>query len=1183
MPIDNKSNKPISPAKRYILRLLDLARKDRYIGDRMPNLSVWDAAATEGLSQDKVIAAFLDGYRERPALGQRAYDVSTNYLGKKVRQYLPIFETVTYRALHDNIKALAMAWRIHPHCQVHRGEFVCIMGFADVDFAVIDIACSYAKAITVPLTSSTAGADLGEIFTNIEPVILASTIADLALSVEHAIQQKTIKSVLVFNYDDRIDAEKAIVEKAKARLKDTAIHLVLLDDLIAYGKQQSFSFLPAAENENEKLAMVIHSSGSTGKPKGACISNKAMINSWKGKRLALPRVSVIMAPFNHMMGRAEMYATLSVGGTAYFTLQPDMSTLFEDIRLARPTALLFYPRIFELIYQHFQNEVTHQVRLTKNDRAVIEAQVKAQMGKSYLGNRLLYGVVGSAPTSAKVKQFIVECFDILLLEGYGNTEAGSGSLTVEDRVSRETVLDYKLIDVPELGYFTTDKPYPRGEFCVKTKFGIKEYYKQPEATAGLMDAEGFQLTGDIVEERGPDHIVIIDRRKDVLKLSQGEYVAVGPLGKVFESGSALVHQIYVYGNSHRSYLLAVIVPEMEVAHKLLGENFTTNQLKNLIRQELQKVGQEEDLKSFEIPRDFIIEHEKFSRENDLLSSVRKYLRPALKRKYSADLEALYEAHDEAKNAKIEALKVPNSTLSTFEKLVILLESQLGIEGIETAEPRTFNELGGDSLGAALFSLSIEEIFGVSIAADVILSPTGSLQQWANLINQVQNQDQQQATFSTIHGKGATIVLAKDLELDRFLESDLLKNAKELPLADSKPSTVLLTGANGFLGHILCLEWMKKLSQSKGKLICLVRAKSNAAAYERLAKEFKGLDETLETEFHELSNRHLEVLAGDISKPLLGLSESDFNRLAVEVDRICHPAALVNHRLAYQHLFGSNVVGTAEIIRLAISHQRKPIDFISSLAVGQLLDTSKMNNEASPLLEQVPLSEYYAAGYATSKWAAEHLLQKASKAYNLTINTFRCDMILAHQNYKGQINVSDMFTRLLYSIVTTGLAPASFYIPNADGSKAKGHYDGLPVDVISKAIIGISDCDYNGYHIFNTENYHHNDGISLDRFVDWIETAGYAIHRIANHRDWVQRIKDKLRTLPEQQRQQSILDLLPAFSRPYPTNLKTADCDNFKKLVHQLNNGNDVPSLSEAFIHKCLADISLHHTKESQNK
>ena len=130
--------------------------------------------------------------------------------------------------------------------------------------------------------------------------------------------------------------------------------------------------------------------------------------------------------------------------------------------------------------------------------------------------------------------------------------------------------------------------------------------------------------------------------------------------------------------------------------------------------------------------------------------------------------------------------------------------------------------------------------------------------------------------------------------------------------------------------------------------------------------------------------------------------------------------------------------------------------------------------------------------------------------------------------------------------------------------------------MAKAIIGISDCDYKDYHTFNTENYHHEDGVSLDKFVDWIESAGHSIHRIADHREWVMRIKDKLTTLPENQRQKSVLDLLPAYSRPYPAKLNVADCTNFKGLVHQVNNGRDVPSLSEDFIHKCLADITLRN-------
>lgn len=1165
----NTSNKPISDKKRYVLRLLDLAKKDPQIGALMPIESVRNTACDTKLSLDKVMTTFLDGYAERSALAQRTYEITS----KNTRHYLPSYTAITYKVLHERIKAVAMSWRTHPKCQVHRDEFVCIMGFASIDFAVIDMACAYAKAITVPVASSTAGADLGEIFSNVEPVVLATTIADLDLSVKHAIQQKSIKSLLVFNYDKRIEQERLALENAQKELQETNTSLVLLNELIEYGQQKSFSFLPQEENENEKLAVIIHSSGSTGKPKGACISAKALIDTWQGKPRALPRITVLMAPFNHFMGRGDLYGALNIGGTAYFTLMPDMSTLFEDIRLARPTGLGFFPRIFELIHQHFQNEVTRRLRSKEDNRTVIEAAVKAEMKSTYLGDRLLLGTVGSAPTSAKVKKFIVDCFDILLIEGYGNTEAGSGSLTLDDKINRKTVIDYKLKDVPELGYYTTDKPYPRGELCVKTRFGIKQYYKQPKATAGLLDEEGYNLTGDIVEEQAPDKVVIIDRRKDVLKLSQGEYVAVGPLGKVFEGGSAVIHQIYVYGNSHRSYLLAVVVPEMEVAQKLLGDGMTENKLKNLIRAELQKVGQKEGLKSFEIPRDFIIEKEKFTRSNELLSAVRKYLRPAIKRKYGGALEAMYEAHDQIQIAESEALKDPNSTLTTEEKLIKLLESNLGYKGFETTEPRTFNQLGGDSLGAALFSMSIEEVFDVSIGADVILSPKGNIKHWAKLIESAQNDDSNRPTFLSIHGKGTKIVHLIDLQLEKFIDKDILDNVPNLKTASQQPKTVLFTGANGFLGHIVCLKWLEKLAQTGGKLICIIRAADNAAAKVRLDKKFQGIDTIFETRYNELAAQHLEVITGDISEPLLGLEEKTYNRLTKTVDRICHIAALVNHRLAYQHLFGPNVVGTTEIIRLAITHQKKAIDFISTVGVQSLLDKSNGNNEAAPLKSSIKLSNHYASGYATSKWAGERLLQQASQELGLTTNILRCDMIMPDQIYKGQINTEDIVTRLLYSIITTGLAPTSFYQLNPNDAKSNAHYDGVPVDVLADAIVGLSLDNKNQCSTFNAQNYLEDD-ISLDSFVDWIETAGYDIHRIKEHKTWYERMENKLKSLSEAQRKHSMIDIMGAYGRPYPVNANSPDCSNFKALVQQLNNGQDIPPLSETYIHKYLNDMVI---------
>ena len=88
------------------------------------------------------------------------------------------------------------------------------------------------------------------------------------------------------------------------------------------------------------------------------------------------------------------------------------------------------------------------------------------------------------------------------------------------------------------------------------------YYKRPDVTAEVFDSDGYYLSGDIVAEVGPDELVYVDRRNNVLKLSQGEFVAMSKLEAVFLD-SPLVSQIYIYGNSARPYLLAVVVPRQK--------------------------------------------------------------------------------------------------------------------------------------------------------------------------------------------------------------------------------------------------------------------------------------------------------------------------------------------------------------------------------------------------------------------------------------------------------------------------------------------------------------------------------------------------------------------------------------------------------------------------------------------
>ncbi|CQD25254.1 fatty-acid--CoA ligase [Mycolicibacterium conceptionense] len=263
------------------------------------------------------------------------------------------------------------------------------------------------------------------------------------------------------------------------------------------------------------------------------------------------------------------------------------------------------------------------------------------MRDQVLGGRFVAAMTGSAPISAELKAWTEDMLGIHLLEGYGSTEAGMALF--DGVVQRPPVIDYKLVDVPDLGYFGTDQPYPRGELLIKTENLFPGYYKRPEVTASVFDEDGFYRTGDVVAEVGPDQLRYVDRRNNVLKLAQGEFVTLAKLEAVF-GNSPLVQQIYVYGNSAQPYLLAVVVPtDPSVSKEAIAES-------------LQEVAREADLQSYEIPRDFIVETTPFSLENGLLTGIRKLAWPKLKAHYGERLEQLYAELAETQAAELRELR-----------------------------------------------------------------------------------------------------------------------------------------------------------------------------------------------------------------------------------------------------------------------------------------------------------------------------------------------------------------------------------------------------------------------------------------------------------------------------------------------------------------------------------------------
>lgn len=1162
-------------------RIRRLGAEDEQFRNAKPDLSVQAAAREPGLRLPQILETFVQGYADRPALGWRARSLVTDpATGRTTSQLLPRFDTITYRDLWANVRAVAAAWRQDAADPLAPGDFVATVGFASPEYLTLDLVCGYLGLVAVPLQQSAAASRLKPIIAEVEPRVITTGAGYLELAVDAALGSASLRQLVVFDYQPEVDDQRENLERARVRLAEAGMTVTIetFDELIERGRVLPPEPMYTGDTD-QRLAMILYTSGSTGLPKGA-MQTEQMVSKWWTAELQsdladVPVFNVNFMPLNHLGGRIPLSSAFQAGGTSYFVPESDLSTLFEDWNLVRPTDLGMVPRVAEMLYQSYQSAVDRLV-FEGADPEDADEEAKTELREHILGGRIIKSFSSTAPLAVEMKKFIEACLGVHVFDGYGLTELLM--VTRDGVMARPPVIDYKLIDVPELGYFLTDQPYPRGELLVKSETAFPGYFKRPEVTADAFDADGFYRTGDVMAELGPDRVKYVDRRNNVLKLAQGEFVAVARLEAVFAT-AALVRQLFLYGNSERPYLLAVVVPTDEALDK-----FTNDELKGALSESLRLTAKLAELQSYEIPADFLVETDPFTEDNGLLSSVGKLLRPKLKEHYSERLEARYAELAATRTAELRSLREGAADRPVIDTLRRAAESLLGLAGGPPQPDAQFLELGGDSLSALTFSNLLYDLFDVEVPVGQIISPTSNLQQIAEYVEAERESGSKRPTFATVHGRGATEVRAADLTLDRFIDAKTLTEAPNLPRATGTPHTVLLTGANGYLGRFLTLEWLQRLAERGGKLITIVRGADPDAAYRRLESVFDSGDRQLLKQFRGLAAEHLEIVVGDIGEPNLGLDQAVWDSLAQRVDLIVHPAALVNHVLPYDQLFGPNVVGTAELIRLAITTRIKPITYLSTVSVAMSVDPAKFTEDGdirttSPIR---PVDDSYANGYGNSKWGGEVLLREANDLCGVPVAVFRSDLILAHSRYAGQLNVPDMFTRLIISLLATGIAPFSFYETDADGNRAVAHYDGLPAEFVAESVTKLGEqnaisagtsVSYRSFDVMNP----HDDGISLDVFVDWLIAAGHGIRRIDDHDEWLARFETALKALPEKQRQLSVLPLLAAYRKPeQPLHGAPAPTDVFRAAVQdaKIGAGKDIPHLSAALIDKYVSDLRL---------
>ena len=214
-------------------------------------------------------------------------------------------------------------------------------------------------------------------------------------------------------------------------------------------------------------------------------------------------------------------------------------------------------------------------------------------------------------------------------------------------------IEIKLQDVPEMNYVSAGVP-PRGEICMRGPSVFKGYFMLDDKTAETIDKEGWLHTGDIGEWTAWGTLKVIDRKKNIFKLAQGEYVAAEKIEGVVMR-VPLVAQCFVYGDSLQSYLVGVVVPEPEEALKwaaakgvaapsvaaLLAQPSHAAALASDIQAQMAAACKAAKLQGFEVVKKVCLEAEAWSVENNLLTPTFKLKRNEAKKKYIDQIDAMY--------------------------------------------------------------------------------------------------------------------------------------------------------------------------------------------------------------------------------------------------------------------------------------------------------------------------------------------------------------------------------------------------------------------------------------------------------------------------------------------------------------------------------------------------------------
>jgi fatty acid CoA ligase FadD9 len=941
-----------------------------------------------------------------------------------------------------------------------RGRVGLISRRNEVEFFVADLACVFSNRVSVGLLDSLADDALFDIMATAEVEVLFTDghnaarfltgdarrrcpgLRVLVVSGAGEVSEAPDSGLRVLRFDDLVTDWDRMDPAWTSRSGVGRETPVLHHDTEGVRAMRTAGI---AEDDDDAVYTLLFTSGTTGTAKGVAVSRPQWVDVMRPRTSLWPHVEVSYLPMALGSGRTMVWRTFAAGGRVGLA-RPDAG-LLEDIRAIRPTLLEAPPSVLNALYGEYRRAVTDP---TVDRRRL--AEVKRGL-RDDLGGRLAFLATGGAASEAVVRQTMGDVLGLPVVDGYGTTE--TGAIATDGRIRAD--VDFRLLEVPELGFTADDRPHPRGELAVRTPQTIRRYFAASAADQASFTEDGFFVTGDVVEMVGERRIRIIGRRKQCFKLAGAEFVHPDVLERHFMT-SDLVRAVFVTGLPTESAVVAVVVPvdpSADTGSLLAG---------------LRAVAGREGLRPHEIPKGVVVDPPVAGRlpwtpENGLLTATLKLDRRALDAHYA---DRIRDAYGRAETDTDHDVAPSDGGVRSVDRVRHLVANLLHLTFDEVDPSRTFADHGGGSLAALELVLCLRQVLPPGIArekaadaASLTTTPLVDIAGWmaeggptvrtAERPRQAEVEDRR-----PIEIRSAGPVSDAATRANR----DAAWCATPIPLPPERgPGGILLTGATGFLGVHLIPELAASLSAGQ-RLFALVRADDHRAAKQRLENALHDAElEAVDIAAGPSADGRVVALAGSLDVDAFGLDEGVYDQVAHDVGLIHHVGAVVTAGGAYEDLRDVNVGGTRRVLELAMSGRRKAVHFVSSLNVALLLAASGVRQ----VLEDTPLPETLTEDlvsrslpYAVSKWVGERMLHNLVAVTEGAIQvSISRPALITWSTRTGVANDTDWFTRTLRSCVELGCliglpeAGVARWMPRIPAT-ATG-MDLVPVDFVARAV------------------------------------------------------------------------------------------------------------------------------------